>query len=127
MTQLLIFHGETIVAGLLIQLLLGLLGAIACIYGVLKYRSLPAIVIAFSYFVMTLLSALLFFRAGILPFETVALALTLPWNLIMPCFDSYLGPCRLSLGGAFICAELNAAVLYYLVAWKSRPDRKGLS
>lgn len=121
MQPFLFLHGESIVLGFLLQCLLAVLGGGALVYGVVKYPSTPAMVIAFGEFVITLISALLFFRAGIFAFENLTLVLTLPWNLIMPCFDPYLGPCRLSLFGAFICAELNAAALYYLVAWKSRP------
>lgn len=121
MQPFLFIHGESIVLGFLLQCLLALLGGVACVYGVVKYPSTPAIVIAFGYFAATVICALLFFRAGILPLEIITLAITLPWNLLMPCFDPYLGPCRLSLGGAFICAELNAAALYYLVTWRSRP------
>ena len=121
MQPFLLFHGESILLGFLLQCLLALLGIVACVYGVVKYPSLPAMVIAFGYFAATVSCALLFFRVSISALESLTLALTLPWNLIMPCFDPYLGPCRLSLGGALICAELNAAALYYLVAWKSRP------
>jgi hypothetical protein len=121
MLPFLLFHGESILLGLLWQCLLALLGIVACVYGVVKYPSLPAMVIAFGYFAATVTCALLFFRVSMSALESLTLALTLPWNLIMPCFDPYLGPCRLSLGGASICAELNAAALYYLVTWKSRP------
>lgn len=120
MIQFLFLHGEGILLGFLFQCLLALLGGVACVYGLVKHFSTPAAVIAFGYFVLTFFCALLFLRNGILALETVALALTLPWNLIMPCFDFYTGPCRLSVGGAFICAELNAAVLYHVVAWKLR-------
>src|SRR5580765_3913913 len=121
MQPFLFLHGETIVLGFLLQCLLALLGVGACVYGVVKYPSTPAMLIAFAYFAATVICALFFFRLSMPALESLTLALTLPWNLIMPCFDPYLGPCRLSLGGAFICAELNAAALYYLVAWKSRP------
>ncbi len=122
MQPFLFIHGESIVLGFLLQCLLALLGVVACVYGVVKYPYMPAMIIAFGDFAVTIICALLFFRAGILASRSVTLALTLPWNLMMPCFDPYLGPCRLSLGGAFICAELNAAVLYYLVVWKWRTE-----
>ena len=115
MQPFLLFHGESILLGFLLQCLLALLGIVACVYGG-EVPFLPAMVIAFGYFAATVSCALLFFRVGMSALESLTLALTLPWNLIMPCFDPYLGPCRLSLGGAFICAELNAAALYYLVA-----------
>ena len=118
--QLLFFHGEAILIDFLKQCLLGLLATVACVYGLVKYRSVPATVVAFAYFAITCLCALLYFRAGISSFGSFALALTLPWNLIMPCFDFYTGPCRLSLAGAFICAGLNAAVIYYVVVWIQR-------
>ncbi|MFZ0061006.1 MAG: hypothetical protein WAL47_03140 [Pyrinomonadaceae bacterium] len=121
MQPFLLLHGESIFLGFLLQCLLALLGLVACVYGVVKYSSTPSMVIAFGYFAATVICALLFFRVSMSALESLTLALTLPWNLIMPCFDPYLGPCRLSLGGAFVCAELNAAALYYLVAWRSRP------
>jgi hypothetical protein len=120
MTQLLFFHGEAIVFGFLIQCFLALLGGVALVYGVVKYPSMPAVVIALGYFAATFICALFFLGASILALESVVLTLTLPWNLIMPCFDPYRGPCRLSVGGAFICAELNAAALYFIVVWKWR-------
>src|SRR6266446_5233916 len=91
--------------GFLIQCFLALLGGVAWVYGMVKYPSMPAAMIALAYFATTFICALLFLGTSILALERVVLALTLPWNLIMPCFDPYLAPCRLSKGGAFICAE----------------------
>jgi hypothetical protein len=120
MTQFLLLHGEVIVFGWLIQCVLALVGGVAWVYGMVKYPSMPAGVIAFAYFATTFICAQLFLGTNTLALERVVLALTLPWNLIMPCFDFYRGPCRLSKGGAIICAELNAAALYYIVIWTAR-------
>lgn len=51
--------------------------------------------------------------------ESIATILTLPWSVMLPCYNLD-HSCSLSLGVSFICAELNAAVIYFLIAMSWR-------
>jgi hypothetical protein len=96
----------------------GLLGGVLLLFGILKFRSAVGAAIALAYITITFVCALLSQRFGHSQSGIIE-ALTLPWSLILPCYNLDRS-CPLSLGVAFICAELNAAVLYFLVVLGSR-------
>lgn len=98
------------------MILLGLIGAAALIYGLVRYKSLVGVVMAIVYIGVTLIVVFLSQRNLLL--ESAGWVLTLPWNAVLP----YYGldrSCTLSLAVSFICAELNAAILYFLTVWLS--------
>jgi hypothetical protein len=108
-------HGEGIVFSLLIYAFFFLLANGALLFGLLKLGSKLGGYIAIGYIALTLICTLLALNLGSVILEGLSKMLTWPWNLIIPCYnlDTL---CPLSLGVAFISAELNAAVLYFLVA-----------
>lgn len=111
------FHGEGIVFGFLTHAFFAVAGAAALLFGLLKYKSLIGAAIAIVYVDATLLVVLLSQKSFML--ETFGWSLTLPWNLVVPCYNLD-STCPLTPGVAFICAELNASVFYFLIAWLSR-------
>ena len=111
------FHGEGIVFSFLIQAFFFFAGAVALLFGLLKYKSLIGAATAIVYLAATVLIVLLSQKSFM--FETFGWLLTLPWNLVVPCYNGD-STCPLRLAVAFICAELNAAVFYFLIAWLSR-------
>lgn len=111
------FHGEGILFSLLIQVFFGVLGVAVLSYGLVKYKSLLGAVIAIGYVGVTLLVAFLSQRSLML--ESAGWVLTLPWNAVLPCYN-FDRSCSLSLAVSFICAELNATILYFLTVWLSR-------
>ncbi len=112
-------HGEGLLFSFLIHSFFALLGGAVLLYGLAKYKSLPAAAMASGYAAATLTITLLSYSLGVRPLESTAWVLTLPWSQVVPCFNLD-SSCPLRPGVAFICAELNAAVLYFLVgrrAW----------
>ena len=117
MTLLTYFHGEAILLRFLAHVFFGMLGGVALLYGLVKYKSLAGVTIAVAYVAVTLIVTSL--SPGNLWLESIAWTLTLPWNAVVPCYklDS---SCALSLTVSLICSELNAAILYFLIVWLSR-------
>jgi hypothetical protein len=111
------FHGEGILFSFLIHVFFGLIGAAALLYGLVRYKSLVGVAMAIVYIVVTLIVVSLSQRNLLL--ESAGWVLTLPWNAVLPCYNLDRS-CTLSLAVAFICAELNAAILYFLTVWLSR-------
>ena len=111
------FHGEGILFSFLIHVLFGLIGAAALIYGLVRYTSLVGVVMAIVYIVVTL--TVVFLSQKYLLLEIVGWVLTIPWSAVLPCYNLDRS-CSLSLAVSFICAELNAAILYFLTVWLSR-------
>lgn len=121
MMPLAYFHGEGIVFSFLIHSFFALLGGAVLLYGLLKYKSLQSAMVAVGYMAVTLIITLLFQSLNSLLLESIAWGLTLPWNMVVPCYNLD-RLCPLSLGVSFICAQLNAAVLYFLVMWLARVE-----
>lgn len=111
------FHGEGILFSFLIHGFFGLLGGAVLLYGLVRYRSLVGLAMAIGYVAVTLIVAYL--SQGSLLLESASWVLTLPWSAVLPCYNLDRA-CTLSLAVSFICAELNAAILYFLVVWLSR-------
>ena len=88
------------------------------IYGLKKYQSRSGLLVAVGYVAVTLITALLSQQFNGL-FEIVALGLTIPWRIVVPCYNLD-NSCSLTTGVAFVCALLNAAILYFLVVWLTR-------
>src|ERR1700675_2940113 len=111
------FHGEGILFSFLIHVFFGLLGGAVLLFGLVRYKSLLGAMMAVGYVAATLTLTSLSQRNILL--ESAGWLLTLPWNAVVPCYNLDRS-CPLSLAVAFICAELNAAILYFLVVWLSR-------
>ena len=118
MILLTFFHGEGILFSFLAHVFFAALGSVALLYGLVKYKSLAGVTVAFIYVAVTLIVASL--SQGNLWLESVAWALTLPWNAVVPCYNLDRS-CTLSLTVSLICSELNAAISYFLIVWLSRP------
>jgi hypothetical protein len=112
------FHGEGILFSFLIHVFFGVLGGSALLYGLVKYKSLVGATIAIVYVAVTLIVTSL--SQANLWLESVGWALTLPWNAVVPCYNLDRS-CTLSLTVSLICSGLNAAILYNLIVWFSRP------
>jgi hypothetical protein len=113
------FHGEGILFSSLIHLLFALLGGGLLLYGLAKYRSWAGAGVAAGFAAAALIATTLSQRVSSLLLETIVWGLTLPWNQIVPCYNLD-SRCPLSPGVALICVVLNAAALYFLVAWVAR-------
>lgn len=111
------FHGEGILFSVLIHGFFGLLGGAMLLYGLVRYKSLVGAAMTIGYVAVTLIVAYL--SHGNLLLESARWVLTLPWNAVLPCYNLDRS-CTLSLAVAFICAELNAAILYFSIVWFSR-------
>ena len=96
MMQLAYLHGEGILFSFLIHCFFALLGGAALLYGLVKRPSMPGAAVAVGYVIVTSTLTLLSRSFGL---------------------DR---SCQMTPGVSFICAELNAAVLYFLVAWGLR-------
>lgn len=114
------FHGEGILFSFLIQVFLGLLGGAVLLFGLVKYKSLIGSAIAVGYVAVTLTVVVFSLSVSSPKLEFAGWVLTLPWNVVVPCYNLNRS-CPLSLPVSFICAELNAVILYFLVRWLSRP------
>ena len=112
------FHGERILFSFLIHNLFALIGGVVLIYGLKKYESWPGTGAAFGYVAVTLIITLLSQQFNSF-FEIIALGLTFPWGMVIPCYG-FDNSCSLSLWVSFVCALLNAAPLYFLVVWLTR-------
>ena len=110
------FHGEAILFRFLIHVFFGVLAGAALLYGLVKYKSLVGVTMAFVYVAVTLTVVSL--SNGNLWLESVGWALTFPWNAVVPCYNLDQS-CTLSLTVALICSGLNAAILYFLIVWLS--------
>ena len=120
------FHGEGMLPSVLIYSFLVLIGVRVLIYGLKKYDSRSGFMVAVGYIAVTLIAIFLsnLFR-GLFEiiadfFEIVALGLTLPWRMVLPCSYIEVKSCPLTPGVAFVCALLNAAILYFLIVWLTR-------
>lgn len=111
------FHGEGILFSFLTHLFFGVLGGAALLYGLVKYKSLVGVTVAFVYIAVTLTVVSL--SNGSLWLESIGWALTFPWNAVVPCYNLD-DSCPLSLAVALICSGLNATILYFLSVWLSR-------
>ena len=121
MMMLAYFHGEGILFSFLIHGFFGLLGGAALLYGLVKFRSLPGVTIAVCYVVVTSVITLISRGLSVPRLEIAGWALTLPWSAILPCYNLDRS-CSLTLAVLVICAELNAAILYFLVVSLRRPQ-----
>jgi len=115
------FHGEGVLFGFLVHVFFALLGGGVLLYGLAKYKSWAGVVAAAGYAAAALMAIILSHGlSGPLP-EAVVWGLTLPWNQIVPCYNLD-NACPLSPGVALICVLLNAAALYFVVAWIGRTE-----
>ena len=114
-------HGEGVLFSFLIHCLFALLGGAVLLYGLARRPSLPAAAVAIGYVIITAALALLSQGLGSVSLESVAWTLTLPWNLVVPCYNLDRS-CPLRPGVAFVCGVLNAAILYFLVRWLARVE-----
>ena len=112
------FHLEGILFSFLTHVFFGVLGGGALLYGLVKYKSLAGATTAFVYVAVTSIVASL--SQINLWLESLGWALTFPWNAVVPCYNLD-SSCPLTLAVSLICSGLNAAVLYFLIVWLSRP------
>ncbi|HEX8176520.1 MAG TPA: hypothetical protein VF543_15625 [Pyrinomonadaceae bacterium] len=119
MTGIAYLHGEGILFSFLIHAFFFLLTSGALFFGLLKFGSKLGAYIAIGYIALTLICTLLALNLGSTKLESLANLLTSPWNLIVPCYNLD-SSCPLSFAVAFISAELNAVVLYFLTALSLR-------
>jgi hypothetical protein len=112
----LLLHGEGIIISFLAHLFISGVGVALFVYGLLKYKSLLGAAVAIVYVILTLICVMLSISLESLMFESLAWALTLPWNLVVPCYN-FDSRCPLTEGVALVCATLNATVLYFVVSW----------
>jgi len=117
------FHGEGILFSFLIHCFFMILSSAALLFGLLKYKSKPGAYVAVAYVGLIIVCVFISQQFSKPLLEIIATLLTLPWSGILPCHNLD-GSCSLSLGVAFICAELNAAVIYFLIAMSSRRNVK---
>ena len=119
--QLAYLHGEGILFSFLIHCFFALVGGAALLYGLARHPSPPGAAVAVGCGIVTVTLALLSQSFGSTLLESIAWTLTLPWNMVVPCYglDS---SCQVTPGVSLICAGLNAAVLYFLVAWGFRRE-----
>lgn len=113
-------HGEGILFSFLIQVFFGVVGAAVLLYGFVRFKSWLGVAIAVGYVALTMVVAFILERVANHGLEIAGWALTLPWNAVVPCYNLQRS-CSLTLPVSFICAELNAAILYFLVVWLCRP------
>ncbi len=113
------FHGEGILFSFLIHAFFMLLSSAALLVGLLMFKSKLGACAAIAYVGFIVVCVFISQQFTIPLLENIATLLTLPWSAVLPChgLDS---ACSLSLVVAFICAELNAAGLYFLMAMSSR-------
>ena len=117
------FHGEGILYSFLAHLFFGGVAVASLIYGLLRRRSKLGVLFASIYLLPTLaVGALLRDGGGAVRAQFAASLVTLPWNLIVPCYNLDTG-CDVTPVVLLICAGLNASVLYYLGLWVSRGGR----
>lgn len=111
---LLLLHGEGILFSFVAHLALGAVAAFALVRGLLRAKSRVVAYPLAAYLPPVLLVGVLLKDEGWT--QTAAHLLTLPWNLIVPCYgldDS----CPVSRTVLLICAGLNAAALAHLGNW----------
>lgn len=121
MMPLAYLHGEGILFSHLAHGFFALLGGGALLYGMARRPSWPGAAVAAGWVILTVTLALLSQSLGGVLLEAIVRAITLPWNVVVPCYglDS---SCGMTPGVSFICALLNAAVLYFLTAWAFRRE-----
>ena len=114
-------HGEGILFSFVIHCFFALIGGAVLVYGFARHPSQPGAAAAVGYVIVTMTLALLSQSVGSVLLESIAWTLTLPWNRVVPCYGLSRS-CHVTPGVSFVCAELNAPVLYFLVAWGFRRE-----
>ena len=114
-------HGEGIFFSFLAHIFFALIGGGALLWGLVKYQSWAGSVTAAGYGAVALIMIVLSQSLSSLLIETIVWALTLPWNQIVPCYNLD-RECQMSPAMALICAVMNGAVLYFVIAWAARAN-----
>jgi hypothetical protein len=109
------FHGEGILFSFLIHGFFVFVGSAALIFGLLKYKSKVGAYVAIGYVGLIGVCVFISHQFNNPLTESITTLLTLPWSLVLPCYNLD-DSCPLSPAVSFICAELNAAVIYFLIA-----------
>jgi hypothetical protein len=78
------FHGEGILFSFVIHVFFALLGGAVLLYGLVRYKSLVGAAVAIGYVALTLIVA--YVSQGNLLLEWAGGVLTLPWNIVLPCY-----------------------------------------
>lgn len=113
-------HGEGILFSFLIQVFFGVAGGAMLLYGLVRFKSSRGVAIAVGYIALTMGVTFIVGRVADHRLEIAGWVLTLPWNAVVPCYNLD-DSCSLTMAVSFICAELNATILYFLVVWFWRP------
>jgi hypothetical protein len=113
------FHGEGIVYSFLIHGFVFLVGIRALIFGLRKFKSKIGEYVVMAYVGLVLITALIYQQSSNPMIESITLMLTLPWSLILPCYNMD-HSCSPSFGVVSSSASLNAAIIYLLIATISR-------
>lgn len=116
--QLAFFHGEGPFFSFIIHGFFTIISSALLIYGLRRFRSVLAFLVALAYFGFTL-TVTSFAQQSDPALEIFASGLTVPWSMFMPC-DGFSQCTSLPLGVAFVCALLNATILYFVVVWFTR-------
>lgn len=86
MTLFAYFHGEGILFSFLAHCFFGLLGGGALLYGLARHPTRRGAAVAFGYVSATVALAALSQVFGGALLESIARTLTLPWNMVVPCY-----------------------------------------
>lgn len=82
-----LLHGEGIVFSFLTHVFISAVAVAVFVYGLMKYKSFPGAAVAIIYVILTLICVMLSISLESLMFESIAWALTLPWNMVVPCYN----------------------------------------
>jgi hypothetical protein len=113
------FHGEGIFFSFLIHSFVFLVGIGVLIFGLRKFKSKIGEYVVMAYAGLVLIAGLIYQQSSNLVIESITSMLTLPWSLILPCYNMD-HSCSLSFGMISSSASLNAAIIYLLTAIISR-------
>lgn len=109
------FHGEGIFFSFLIHGFVFLVGIGLLMFGLRKFKSKIGEYFVMAYVGLVLITALIYQQSSNPVIESITLMLTLPWSLILPCYNMD-HSCSPSFGVVSSSASLNAAIIYLLIA-----------
>ena len=118
--QFVFLHGEGWLFGWLLLLSLAAIALLSIAVGWWRYKSKTGVALAGSYLLLAAAPCLL--SRSEFWLMILGIGVTLPWSLFLP--DIFID----SIGNRalptimLVCAGLNAAAIYFMAAWFSRPE-----